>query len=393
MERHAPRAALRRGDGRPPGGGARRAERPRAPRGDAPGRALALAPRPRGKKARKRVEARLGELRQRAKRNRQTLARSVDDAVARALAALNIPTPARSSAAAAAGRGAEGTGRAPALVRHSRGRLVSRAKIRRAMTVRSQRSHLDCSRMTRARKPTLRHSRMRRSKVALVCAGGGVTGAVYEIGCLRALDELHRPRARRPRPVRRHLRRRLRRLPARGRRPAARDVRRGDRPAAGSPLGAAAAECSGSAAWSSCAAPAARRASWPGRCAPACPARAATGATWCGRCSSCCPPGLLDTSGIQEYLAARLPRAPEERPLRRPAARAQRGRGRPRQRRGRRLRPPRPPRRADLARRSRPRPRCRACTARSASRAATTWTAASRRPRTSTWRSRAAPTS
>jgi predicted acylesterase/phospholipase RssA len=32
--------------------------------------------------------------------------------------------------------------------------------------------------------------RKRRPKVALVCAGGGVTGAVYEIGCLRALDEL-----------------------------------------------------------------------------------------------------------------------------------------------------------------------------------------------------------
>ena len=30
----------------------------------------------------------------------------------------------------------------------------------------------------------------RRKKVALVCAGGGVTGAIYEIGCLRALDEL-----------------------------------------------------------------------------------------------------------------------------------------------------------------------------------------------------------
>ncbi len=30
----------------------------------------------------------------------------------------------------------------------------------------------------------------RKGKVALVCAGGGVTGAVYEIGCLRALDEL-----------------------------------------------------------------------------------------------------------------------------------------------------------------------------------------------------------
>ena len=29
-----------------------------------------------------------------------------------------------------------------------------------------------------------------RTKVALVCAGGGVTGALYEIGCLRALEEL-----------------------------------------------------------------------------------------------------------------------------------------------------------------------------------------------------------
>jgi predicted acylesterase/phospholipase RssA len=30
----------------------------------------------------------------------------------------------------------------------------------------------------------------RKPKVALVCAGGGITGAVYEIGCLRALHEL-----------------------------------------------------------------------------------------------------------------------------------------------------------------------------------------------------------
>ncbi len=30
----------------------------------------------------------------------------------------------------------------------------------------------------------------RRQKVALVCAGGGVTGAIYEMGCLRALDGL-----------------------------------------------------------------------------------------------------------------------------------------------------------------------------------------------------------
>lgn len=45
-----------------------------------------------GRKAKKRVAARLGELKQRAKRDRRTLTRSVDEAVARALGALNIPT-------------------------------------------------------------------------------------------------------------------------------------------------------------------------------------------------------------------------------------------------------------------------------------------------------------
>ncbi len=35
-----------------------------------------------------------------------------------------------------------------------------------------------------------RITRRRGKKVALVCAGGGVTGAVYEIGCLRALEEI-----------------------------------------------------------------------------------------------------------------------------------------------------------------------------------------------------------
>ena len=35
-----------------------------------------------------------------------------------------------------------------------------------------------------------RPARRRKKKVALVCAGGGVTGAVYELGCLRALDDL-----------------------------------------------------------------------------------------------------------------------------------------------------------------------------------------------------------
>jgi predicted acylesterase/phospholipase RssA len=39
--------------------------------------------------------------------------------------------------------------------------------------------------------PGARRARTRRgNKVALVCAGGGITGALYEIGCLRALAEL-----------------------------------------------------------------------------------------------------------------------------------------------------------------------------------------------------------
>ena len=45
-----------------------------------------------GSKARKRVAARLVQLRHRATRDRRTLAKSVDEAVARALRALNIPT-------------------------------------------------------------------------------------------------------------------------------------------------------------------------------------------------------------------------------------------------------------------------------------------------------------
>ena len=35
-----------------------------------------------------------------------------------------------------------------------------------------------------------RRSRRSRGRAALVCAGGGITGAVYEIGCLRALEDL-----------------------------------------------------------------------------------------------------------------------------------------------------------------------------------------------------------
>ncbi len=45
-----------------------------------------------GRKARKRVEVRLAELSKRAHQERNAVARVADDAVARALAALNIPT-------------------------------------------------------------------------------------------------------------------------------------------------------------------------------------------------------------------------------------------------------------------------------------------------------------
>jgi poly(hydroxyalkanoate) granule-associated protein len=45
-----------------------------------------------GRKARKLALVRLTELQQRARRDGRALGRSVDDAVARALAALNIPT-------------------------------------------------------------------------------------------------------------------------------------------------------------------------------------------------------------------------------------------------------------------------------------------------------------
>jgi poly(hydroxyalkanoate) granule-associated protein len=45
-----------------------------------------------GRKARKRVEARLVQLQKRALQERRTLSRAADSAVARALAALNIPT-------------------------------------------------------------------------------------------------------------------------------------------------------------------------------------------------------------------------------------------------------------------------------------------------------------
>ena len=45
--------------------------------------------------------------------------------------------------------------------------------------------------LPRARRgPAPRKPRPKRDKLALVCAGGGITGAVYEIGCLRALEDL-----------------------------------------------------------------------------------------------------------------------------------------------------------------------------------------------------------
>lgn len=40
------------------------------------------------------------------------------------------------------------------------------------------------------RETEVRRRLRKKKKIALVCAGGGVTGAVYEIGCLRALEDL-----------------------------------------------------------------------------------------------------------------------------------------------------------------------------------------------------------
>lgn len=45
-----------------------------------------------GRRARRKVEARLGELRERALRDRRVVQRTVDGAVARTMAALNIPS-------------------------------------------------------------------------------------------------------------------------------------------------------------------------------------------------------------------------------------------------------------------------------------------------------------
>jgi NTE family protein len=44
--------------------------------------------------------------------------------------------------------------------------------------------------LVEARKGRTRRRARRRGRIALVCAGGGVTGAVYEMGCLRALEDL-----------------------------------------------------------------------------------------------------------------------------------------------------------------------------------------------------------
>ena len=210
--------------------------------------------------------------------------------MARALAALNIPDASGGPAAAAPRRGAEGTSRASALG-HFPGAL-RRAPLSRRLP----------SGMSRATKKARRSRPGRRSKLALVCAGGGVTGAVYEIGCLRALDELVDLELVDARPLRRHLRRRVRGLAARGRRPAAGDVRRGRRPEpqpAGRRLGRALPPRT---AWSSCAAPGALRVCWPTALRTS---LSGDGRNWSDLAWSLfelLPAGLLETSGIQEYL-------------------------------------------------------------------------------------------
>ena len=330
-----------------------------------------------GRKAKKRVAARLDELKQRAKRDRRTLTRSADEAVARALAANSTSRRGtRSSKSAAPGRAAEGAGGTPALGNAG----VTTA----APDPLSRRLTPGMSRSTRA---TRRSRPRRRSKAALVCAGGGVTGAVYEIGCLRAIEDLLdrsvidfdmyvgvsggafvasllasgiSPReiyaeVTAPTPPAGHLGRPA--VPARLRDllspRAARAGLPGDARIAGSRRGPRLAD-------------------------GVVPARAAAA-------------GLLDNSGVQEWPRASGPSAGSATASTICGASCSWWRwtstaARP---------SPSASRRIATSRSRRPsrrRRRCRASTARCASAAATTWTAASRRPPTSTWRSRTAPT-
>ena len=232
----------------------------------------------------------------------------------------------------------------------------------------------------------------RASKVALVCAGGGVTGAVYEIGCLRALDEILGPKLReldlyvgisggafvasllaaasRPREMYDEAI-----LPSRGTLGAASaDVFRWSGPELLRRIGQAPRVLTGALRTS----------------------LSATGHGWSDLAWSLfqlLPAGLLTTEGIREYLERVFRARLGADRFARLRARAERGGRRPRQRRGRRFRPQAPPRRADLDGGRRPRPRCPGSTARSASRGATTSTAACARPRTSTSRSSRAPSS
>ena len=239
--------------------------------------------------------------------------------------------------------------------------------------------------------------RRKRSKTALVLGGGGFTGGVYEIGALRALDLLAVNRTVNEFDVyvgtsAGVLRRRARRQRGHPRgddagpepRPASplRDIDLGDAAAAQLPRLIAARRS-------------ASRSGWPAL------ARELVGHL--GEISAvdvadrarraACRTASTAGDGIAELRrgGARRPRPHQRLPPAR--ARALPDRHRPRHDRAHRPRRGRVGRRADLARRSPPRARCRWSTSRSRSRAASSSTAASARRRTSTSRSSTAPSS
>ncbi len=248
-----------------------------------------------GKKASEaRAGARLGELQQRACASGRAVAHDRRTTPSQcALAALNIPSRREVAGADAQGRRAAqaASARAPQ-ERSARG-------LRRLAERRPRGAGADRARRRQERREGARSS----------APGGGVTGAVYEIGCLRALDELLDRSVARPRPLRRRQRRRLRGLAAGRRRLAPRDVRRGDRCASRGTLGAASADPLFRLGRPDLAARASAQA--PRVLAEAlrtaCRRRGATArATSRWSLFELLPAGLLDNSGIQEYLARAL---------------------------------------------------------------------------------------
>ena len=156
------------------------------------------------KKAVKQVEGAISRAsRLRARKERRALARMVDETVQSTLAALNIPS--RHEIQELTHRVEELSRKIDGFRRNHPSNPAAGLDLRR-FTPDAQREGRDpFTRGSPYSSPSVHSTRKAASadpphasgqrqraegKVALVCAGGGVTGAVYEIGCLRALDEV-----------------------------------------------------------------------------------------------------------------------------------------------------------------------------------------------------------